>query len=203
VNAGVFAKHFNKLTPCERFRLLLAASNRGDIEERDRLQRAASTLKYPFSDHWHLAMALQETCIMHMLQLLEMAARYFLWVRPRMTPDAQDGEQFAQVIMALRYQLKVHLAGWRLFCTELGIAPDLLWSALPGFALVEPLEKITDDADGLEAVQQLSSVCPWLKSVNADSIAADLRTSWRERAEFWGGPGTADDTWRPTENPRA
>ncbi len=76
MNANGLAKHYDKLTPgerfvsptrkrgCallarrangERFRLILAASSRGDMEDYDRLVRAAGTLNYPFSDHWHLA----------------------------------------------------------------------------------------------------------------------------------------------------
>jgi hypothetical protein len=71
------AKHYNSLTPEERFRLILAASGRGDEAERDRLGRSGGRIALSISDHAPYALAFEEMSRSTYLELLEDAARYF------------------------------------------------------------------------------------------------------------------------------
>src|SRR5581483_7381051 len=61
----------------ERFRLILAASARGDEVERGRLLNAGQRLTLHFKDHFPFAQALHELSLLVFLELLEEAALYF------------------------------------------------------------------------------------------------------------------------------
>jgi hypothetical protein len=76
MNAKALARHYDRLTPEERFRLLLAAGARGDRAEQDRLVRAARTATYSTSDHAPFARAFEEVVTLTYIELVEEAARY-------------------------------------------------------------------------------------------------------------------------------
>ena len=64
------------LTPEERFRLILAASGRGDEAERDRLVNAAERITLSMPDHSPFAHAFSELALLVFVEMLEDAARY-------------------------------------------------------------------------------------------------------------------------------
>jgi hypothetical protein len=70
------ARNYRSLTPEERFRLILAASGRGDETERDRLVNAGDRIGLAVRDHVPYALAFQELGTLTFLELLEMAALY-------------------------------------------------------------------------------------------------------------------------------
>lgn len=70
------AKQYDRLTPEERFRLILAASGRGDEAERDRLATAAERITLSMPDHSPFAHAFSELALLVYVELLEEAARY-------------------------------------------------------------------------------------------------------------------------------
>ena len=76
MNANAVAKHYGSLTPQERFRLILAASGRGDEAERDRLGRSGQRITRSMQDHAPHAHAFNELALMTFIELLEEAARY-------------------------------------------------------------------------------------------------------------------------------
>jgi hypothetical protein len=76
MNANAVAKHYDCLTPEERFRLVLAASGRGDQAERDRLVRAGQWIKLSMQDQAPYAHAFDELALLTYLELLEEAACY-------------------------------------------------------------------------------------------------------------------------------
>jgi hypothetical protein len=77
MNTNALAKHYDRLTPEERFRLILAAGGRGDEAERERLARAGQRITLSMQDHAPFAHAFGDVDRMMYLELLEDSARYF------------------------------------------------------------------------------------------------------------------------------
>jgi hypothetical protein len=70
------AKNYKCLTPEERFRLILAASGRGDEVERDRLANAGGRIALSFQDHAPYAQAFGELALLIFIELLQESAGY-------------------------------------------------------------------------------------------------------------------------------
>jgi hypothetical protein len=76
MNASAVAKHYDSLTPEERFALILAAVARGDEAEWQRLASAASRVTFSMPDHAPMADAFMHLAFLFYLDLLEEVARY-------------------------------------------------------------------------------------------------------------------------------
>jgi hypothetical protein len=76
MNANAVAKHYDKLTPEERSRLLAAAGGRGDEAERDRLVNAGQRIPLSIQDHAPYVYALYEMDLLTFIELLDEAAKY-------------------------------------------------------------------------------------------------------------------------------
>jgi hypothetical protein len=76
MNASVVGRHYRSLTPEERFRLIFAASGRGDEAERDRLANAGRRITFSASDYSPYAHAFDELALLIYIELLEEAASY-------------------------------------------------------------------------------------------------------------------------------
>jgi hypothetical protein len=70
------ARHYDRLTPAERFRLILAASGRGDEAERERLVRTGQRITLALPEHAPYAQAFSEVALLTYLELLDEAAGY-------------------------------------------------------------------------------------------------------------------------------
>jgi hypothetical protein len=156
MNANAVAKHYGTLTPEQRFRLILAASGRGDEAERTRLVNAAPRISLAMPDHSPYAHAFHELALLVFIELLEEAARY---------SEALDGANFADdeaeeaeategeaagkpatdntrkrptwerlldLALAFGFTLRTKADGWKLFCERLNVPPFLVWQNLPG-----------------------------------------------------------------------
>jgi hypothetical protein len=76
MKAPPLAKNYKCLTPEERFRLILAASGRGDEAERDRLKNASGRITLSLQDHAPYAQAFGDLALLIFIELLEEAASY-------------------------------------------------------------------------------------------------------------------------------
>jgi hypothetical protein len=76
MNATAVAKHYDQLTPEERFRLILAASARGDDEEANRLAKTCGRISMSMQDYAPYAKALMEVSFITYIDLLEHSSRY-------------------------------------------------------------------------------------------------------------------------------
>ena len=76
MNSKSLARQYNKLTPQERFRLILAAGARGDRAEQDRLANAGQRLTLSMKDHAPYGHAFDDIDLLTFLELLEHAADY-------------------------------------------------------------------------------------------------------------------------------
>jgi hypothetical protein len=69
-------KLYNLLKPEERFRLILAASGRGDFAETERLAAASKSLELKVQDYAPWARAFTELAMIMFMEFVEIAARY-------------------------------------------------------------------------------------------------------------------------------
>jgi hypothetical protein len=76
MKAFSLAKNYKCLTPEERFRLILAASGRGDEAEHNRLTSAGGRITLSMQDHVPFAQAFGDLAMLIFIDLVEEAARY-------------------------------------------------------------------------------------------------------------------------------
>ena len=94
MNTKGLAKLYDRLTPAERLPLIIAAAERGDDAERDRLVNAAGRITLSMSDHSPYARAFDELATLIFLELLEDAGNYFdAFHRALEDRDLFDGDE--------------------------------------------------------------------------------------------------------------
>lgn len=76
MNASAVARHYDRLTPEERFRLIVAAGARRDKAEQERLVNSGGRLALSMSDHAPYGHAFDELAVLVFIELVEEAARY-------------------------------------------------------------------------------------------------------------------------------
>jgi hypothetical protein len=176
MKAAPLAKNYKCLTPEERFRLILAASGRGDDTERDRLAHGGGKITLSLPDHAPYAQAFNDLAFLTFIELLEEAAHYqeAFALTDKFGDDedeeeSEDGseETDAQVdegpkepvwsraldiALAAGYMLRTKANGWKLFCERLNVPPLLIWEIHPGFERVQRAlalaEKAAFNAEG-------------------------------------------------------
>jgi hypothetical protein len=189
MNTNGLAKHYGSLTASERLPLILAASARGDERERDRLMMSAPRVAYRVPDHFGLAMAFREVADLHFMELLTLAANYFQALGLADSVQGEAAERTLDTALLFGYFFKVQMAGWRQFCGEYDLDPEICWSCLPGFGTVKRAEKMAEEAaftpEGASRYLQRSGRRP-AEVPTAEDIAAGLRGCFKARAEWWG-----------------
>jgi hypothetical protein len=185
VNTKTLANLYSQLSAEERFRLIVAAGDRGDDAEQKRLSNASKRISFSNVDYSPFAQALQELAILIYLELVEEAAMY----RDAFEPwnDAErtgiiDGKKGTQesaekddgtikdrlfgLYLAQGYLLRSKAAGWKLFCDRMGISPFGLWQYLPGFErLQRNLQIVEGTPDRPGAAFTPTGMARWLNAV--------------------------------------
>jgi len=168
MTAAAIARQYDRLTPEERFRLILVAGGRGDDAERERLVRASGRIHLSMSDYSPYSIALQDVSLMIYIEVLNESARYReslaladqeddrdTATRGEADPDMDDDEpetadlEFAnerklRMALAAGYVLRAKVEGWKQFCERWNNPPFLFWEELPGFDQFQSALKLTD-----------------------------------------------------------
>jgi hypothetical protein len=76
MKANSVARNYGRLTPEERFRLIMAANGRGDEAERERLVNAGGRITLSMFDHAPLVHAFDEIALLVFVELLAEASSY-------------------------------------------------------------------------------------------------------------------------------
>jgi hypothetical protein len=156
MNASALTRHYSRLTAEERFRLIVAASGRGDEAERTRLVSAAPRINLAMPEHSPFAQAFHEVSLLIFIELSDMAAYYSeaLDAADLAEDGADEGEtgegeeatelakkgsrkrptweQFVDLAQGFGFMLRTKADGWKLFCERLNVPPFLVWQGLPG-----------------------------------------------------------------------
>lgn len=170
------ATKYAKLTPEERFRLIVAAGARGDELESDRLLKSGERIVLSLPDHAPYSHALHEVSDLTYLEILD-AAAFFLETFEHAAdsrawddqeedidedqsepdePPSQDEktpvwQRHDAIARAASYLLRTKVDGWKLFLERLSIPPFALWQELPGFGrLKRTLDLAAHDAIAAE-----------------------------------------------------
>jgi hypothetical protein len=188
------AKLYDQLTPRERLPLLIAAGRRGDDAERERLIRAAPRVSYRVTDYHGLADAMQLVVMWHLVERLDLGARY--WLLSGLSDELEAAErpadrkradriEAAVRTMALRFCNEVD--GWGLFCRDLNIDPNALLADLPAFDTVTHMERsarlLANTPEEAAAYFRAKGKSELARMPTAEDVAESLRglLAWGER----------------------
>jgi hypothetical protein len=148
MNTNGLAKHYNRLTPWERLPLIIAAADRGDLVERDRLVQSARLIGFRLPNYWGLARALRDLAIFFQLEQLDFGTTFGevmnLLKHDPLVPDTQSSRReyrrLWEVAEILAYRFVVRADGWKLLCADLHIDADVLLRHLAGYRKVREIE---------------------------------------------------------------
>lgn len=173
MKASPLAKNYSLLTPEERFRLILAASGRGDEGERGRLTNAGGRIALSMPDHAPYAHAFNDLAFLSFIELLDEAAHYQAAlafadeVRDTIEADEESDDRAEEtdaeadeegagqepicfrsldIALAAGYMLRTKANGWKLFCERLNIPPFLHWEIHPGFDRLQEVLAMAEKA---------------------------------------------------------
>jgi hypothetical protein len=148
MNTNGLAKHYHRLTPWERLPLIIAAADRGDLVERDRLVQSARLIGFRLPNYWGLARALRDLAIFYQLEQLNLGTYFgelmnLLKHDPRLPDNQRSRREYKrlwQVAEIMAYRFVVRADGWKLLCAELHIDADVLLRDLAGYQKVREIE---------------------------------------------------------------
>jgi hypothetical protein len=199
MNANVLTKHYARLTPEERFRLIVAASARGDEAEQLRLQHAGQRLILRLPDHSPWSNAFSELSVAVFLDCLEEAAKHRDLFEFWDDAGALQDRVF-ELYLAQGFILRAKIAGWKLFCERLSIPAFVAWQSLPGFQRLQHVVQLLEDDEFWPAAAFcLDGMIRWLRRTRAsgelaletlispERFADDLNKVFRQRVNWWGG----------------
>lgn len=148
MNTKQLAKNYATLTPWERLPLIVAADERGDGAERERLLRSAPRLTFRVDHQYGLGEGFHELAKLTALQLLDLAARHWriaavLEGRAAFGDEEDETDRRLWSISRFEaFEFVLILDGWNQLCAELRINGDAFLNDLPGIETVRMAEKV-------------------------------------------------------------
>jgi hypothetical protein len=203
------ARYYQTLTPWERLPLIVAACQRGDQVEEERVAGSAPRNGFRLPDFWGLAEGLNDLAQCYLLKQLDLAAFYWRFAallerEPLDRPSRQErqrDERRWQLLKMLCYRYVVRADGWRLLCTELHVDPVALLKELPGYDTVQQMEQVARlltfsteealaflraDAQARRRVaEETPAVQPEGKIDTAADVAQSMHAFLQERLDEW------------------
>jgi hypothetical protein len=200
LNTKSLSRLYDRLTPRERLPLILAAVERGDDAEAQRLSCAAPRLHVRLPDYHGRSDGLMLLTFFHALGQLERGLLY--WHAAGAAADAEafpvgqgDPDVAERLWAAARltaYRLAVEADDWARFCAGLHLDEEALLRDLPCY---ETLQRTQQAARALawseaEAAYYLRRLRPGDAVLpTAEGVARELRKFLEERMARWGGDG--------------
>jgi hypothetical protein len=188
MNTAGLAKQYTKLTPQERFPLLVAAAQRGDDTERKRLMHTAPVRTFQVPDYYGFALAFREVADRHVQTLLNLAANYYRAILAA-SDETDDGELLAAAL-AIGYVFRVNLQGWEKLCAEFAIDSHVVLGMFPEYDIIRDVLDATQNAalepEGADRHTQ-RLVGEAARAMTPADIHAASRAALIRRAEWWRG----------------
>ncbi len=147
MNTGVLARYYEQLTPRERVPLVMAAHQRGDEREYERLISSARPVCSQEPDYQLFASALDELSKYHLFEQLRLAVTYwrimhlFAMIPERVRPLPRQPGYPLELPPMVSYLFLVGTDGWDQFCQEIHVDSQLLLRHLPGYFMVLDMER--------------------------------------------------------------
>jgi hypothetical protein len=177
MNTNGLAGHYDTLTAWERLPLILAALNRGDDAEADRLHGTAPTRPALVPHHHGLWEGLVVLAAAHLGLQLHGAFRMACATALRATGELGRDEPLRK--LALEFVLAAD--AWQLLCAGLNLEPDAILCHLPGYDVVRGMEGAARKI-AFPAGEAPAYVRP---SPRAADEARRMREFLAEKAESW------------------
>jgi hypothetical protein len=200
MNTDGLAKLYDRLKPAERLPLIVAAVDRGDAAEADRLARSAPRIDVRLPDYHGLGEGLLLLSLFHTIGQLERGLTYWHiagtvadWEAfPLDKEDKDRAERLWGVARMTAYQLCVEADAWTRLCAELQIDPATLLRDLPCY---DTLQRTLEAArlfagtpeEATAYLRELGRVDAEAPTVEAATRA--LREFLDQRVAWWGGGG--------------
>jgi len=196
MNTIGLARHYGQLTAWERLPLLLAALNRGDDAEAERLAISAPTRAALVPHHNGLWEGLGLLSVSH--QMLQMVRAYRMACAMAVLGSGRDnGEEPLRHLRMLAFRFVIDADAWKLLCAELRLDPEAILRHLPGCDLVRDMEQAArkfaftaEEAlaylrSELEAAEAAAGLAPPAQRKYSMDTAADVAREMREFLEEW------------------
>ena len=150
---------YPEIRPWERIRLLLAADQRHDEVEYQRLFHASPIKPWFFSEHLLAELSLHVLTLNYITEQLDSAASLFLALFNLQTQSNDDTRNLEHIAELSAYSFTCNLHGWKAFCDDLKVPSDSLvennhiGSILPHLERLIPT--LTSTAEELKQTQLL------------------------------------------------
>jgi hypothetical protein len=149
VNANDLAKLYDRLTPRERLPLIIAASERGDEAEADRLAHAAPRMELRLPDYHGLGEGLLWLTFSHMIGQLDLSLAFWQGLAlafgreafPDGPIDQARAERLWDLARMAGYKLGVEADAWRRLHEELHLDPEWFLRDVCGYDSVQLAEQ--------------------------------------------------------------
>lgn len=203
MNAAAVARNYSALTPEERFRLIVAANDRGDEAESSRLCRAAEKLHLSTPDHTPWSHAFEEMATLVFIELLEEVSRHQEAFQRWSNADEFDAPpQVSRMLDLYKVQgfvLQVKIDGWKLFCERMSLPAFTIWEHYPGIERLKSAAKMVENNQEWSAAFTPEELLGWLhkvrpegasessKPITPELFADELDSTFRTRVKWWGG----------------
>jgi hypothetical protein len=140
MNTNKVAKAYDRLQPAERWPLIVAASQRKDYVECERLVDSAPRCHYRLRDYYGLAEGFQLVAQGHVAKMLELIVLYHetsgrlpdMPTRPRTPKERSQWRFFLDMVQVLVYLIVANDDGWKQFCSASNIDGDQFLRTFPG-----------------------------------------------------------------------
>jgi hypothetical protein len=141
MNTKPLGKLYDRLTPHERLPLMVAAADRGDEAEADRLARSAPRFACRLPDYHGLGEGLLLQLLFYMIAQLDRAAIYWhgtglaeeLSEFPIGKDDRARAKRWRKLLRLVAYNMVVEADAWKRLCAELHIDPETLLRDFPAY----------------------------------------------------------------------
>jgi hypothetical protein len=151
MNTDALARLYDRLTPRERLPLIMAAEERGDDAEADRLSRSAPKIHVRLPDYHGLGEGLFLLSLFHMIGQLHRGLSFWLGAGLGGLGDESRAFKFKrykgeasriwELARVVAYRMVVEADAWRRLCGELRIGPEVLLKDLPGYEEMQRTEE--------------------------------------------------------------
>jgi hypothetical protein len=186
MNLKRVSKHYDKLTPRERFSLIVAAGVRGDDSEQDLLKRSAPTQLFRVPAHRGYAEAFCDVACLYLLQQLETGVHCGKCLTLLESAETTS-ERLWNCLGLFGHQFVVRRQAWQRLCEEYRVDGDAILSIYPGFDVVRALDQMISPLAFTpeQATKILHDRDETLAAASPEEIHEAMRQSVEARAASW------------------
>ena len=179
-------RHYEKLTPRERFSLIVAAGIRGDEADREKLMRSAPKKAFSVPNHRGYAEGFADVGNVYIAQQLDTGV--WMWRSLNaIEGDQKEDSRLHQCVAMFASRFLVWRKAWRMLCEEYGVDGDAVLSVHPTWKTVQQLAELAEilALSPDEAAVYVHERDEEASLVTAEEICEVLKEAVEERVRWW------------------